>query len=491
MYNQLLFRNQFIAGGEPANIPGWKQIIIKENFFISSHPELNISKDSSNKNFTLTLIGFIIDPFDVNASNEDVLENISNNSNSFKEVIINTKKYSGRWAIIYTSDNEMYVLNDPIGSRQIYHTSLDGKVWIASQPTLLSHVLKIEENNSESVLRFINSQQYESMERMWIGNETIYKNIYHLIPNHYLDMYKNSQIRFFPNESMTPLSIEEGVEIISEILRNSLIAANKRFNLMLAVTGGLDSRVILAASQNIKSDVYYYLLNFDLPSNHHDIVIPTKLLGKLGLKFNLVELNRDFDDTFKQYFHQNVSQARKKLMVSTNTFSTQFDQYVKVSGIASEIGRNFYEHYEKMDITPENIAAMVNYENNDYVIKKIEKWLEDVLSINDNNISILDLFYWEQRSGNWAALGTAEGDIGNEEFIPFNNRLVIETMLRVDKKHRKSPNFDFYKKLINAMCPEISNYPINETNKIVAFIKDSIRRSGIVAPIKRAVKAIK
>ena len=50
-----------------------------------------------------------------------------------------------------------------------------------------------------------------------------------------------------------------------------------------------------------------------------------------------------------------------------------------------------------------------------------------------NNISILGLFCWEQRMGQWHALYQYEQDVAIEEFCPFNNKgllLSISLFLR-------------------------------------------------------------
>jgi hypothetical protein len=472
MYNELLFCRQFILGSKFVEIEGWNKIPINEDLFLTIHPDLKTSQSTYN-NINLTLLGYMIDPSNNYISDLDILNNICKNSKSFIDVLKNTYNYNGRWIIIYNDKNETKVFNDCIGSRQLCYVRKNNEIWCASQSSLLSYCLNIELDDNDLLTNFIKSSEFEMQEKFLPGDSTLYRDVKHLIPNHYLDLNLGKSIRYYPSEHFKNIQMNDAIEFASKILQGSMVNANKRFNLMLAITGGLDSRVALAASKDIKQDIFYYLMKFDnLNDNHLDIQIPSKLLPKLNLNFNLLELDKNIDENFEKRFNENVSCSRNKLKYGAYICYKEFKDKVRISGHGSEIGRNFYYGYYNRKIDAELLAEISGYKNNEFAILHFKEWLFDAEdTCKKYNMNILDLFYWEQRMGKWGALGSSEFEIANEEFILFNNRQLLNTILQVDEKYRIDPNYILYKKIINRLWPSTLSTPINGKSKLDIYIK--------------------
>ena len=72
-----------------------------------------------------------------------------------------------------------------------------------------------------------------------------------------------------------------------------------------------------------------------------------------------------------------------------------------------------------------------------------------------------DLFYWEQRMGNWGARAPYERDIALTEISPFNNYDLLLSGLSVPRNKRKSPDYAFFKDVLTETRPEMLEYPIN------------------------------
>ena len=68
-----VFQNQFILGPSFVKaFESWQKVSIDENFKLMVHPLLNVTQVKEG-NKSLTLLGFILDPFDPKASNKDIL----------------------------------------------------------------------------------------------------------------------------------------------------------------------------------------------------------------------------------------------------------------------------------------------------------------------------------------------------------------------------------------------------------------------------------
>jgi len=89
-----------------------------------------------------------------------------------------------------------------------------------------------------------------------------------------------------------------------------------------------------------------------------------------------------------------------------------------------------------------------------------DKWLGGLE--RKTNIRLLDLFYWENRVGNWLTTCQAEFDTAWQDiFTPFNCRLLLMNMLSVPEKYRRPPDYLFYRKLIQSLWSEVLQAPIN------------------------------
>jgi len=255
----LLYRRQFALGPKFIDVfPKWTKLAINDNLFLTIHPDLEHMHIESN-GISLTLLGFLINPYKPDNTNRENLYDIIVKADSFESVLEATYTFSGRWIIIYTNGPETKLVHDPCGMRQIFYSQKNGEAWCGSQPNLLAEILNFNVDTDKDLLNYIESPYYKNEEGAWYGDGTIYKEVKHLLPNHYFDLTNFETKRYWiDNESHT--NLEDAIKIASEILTGSLAAINTRFKSpMLAVTAGWDSRLLLAASREISSNVEYFV----------------------------------------------------------------------------------------------------------------------------------------------------------------------------------------------------------------------------------------
>lgn len=133
-----------------------------------------------------------------------------------------------------------------------------------------------------------------------------------MLPNHYLNLKTGLCKRYWPNKPFQNLSLEEGLEKSSNILKALMKSASNRFDLTVGLTAGLDSRLVLAASKEISNKLSYTSLRqIDKPDNYPDIIIPSTLLSKLGLKHDIVKssliINDEFINIFKKMLRYHIT----------------------------------------------------------------------------------------------------------------------------------------------------------------------------------------
>ena len=83
--DELLFRRQFILGPRiPKEFDHWKKQEIDKDFFLAVHPDLNMDYAFEN-GISLFLLGFIMDPYNPEYSNKEVLNQLMKGRKTFEK----------------------------------------------------------------------------------------------------------------------------------------------------------------------------------------------------------------------------------------------------------------------------------------------------------------------------------------------------------------------------------------------------------------------
>jgi len=223
-----------------------------------------------------------------------------------------------------------------------------------------------------------------------------------------------------------------------------------------------------------------------------DIRIPTNMARSLNFELNILDNLQPLRRNFVSVLEKNVSRARS--IPKTLTIQHHYDflsDKISINGNASEIVRSFYGYNHPDNIDGAYLAKINGYPNIEYIISSLDKWLEQAREFAlIQNIDLIDLFYWEQRMGNWGSMFQAEQDIAIDEFCPFNNRQLLLLMMNADKKYRTGPNYILYQRIINSLWPETLSEPINPLNfksklkRLVAKVISPSMKANLKALIK-------
>jgi len=494
--DRLLFRRQFVLTTKsPVNLNGWHSIKISNRLTLYVHPDLPLAQTKCNEK-TLLLLGNILDPHNPKFSNQQILEELAKGLGGFDELVSATDEYGGRWALIFCAGSSIKIFHDACGLRQIYYIAQGDSVWCGSQPEILRH-LNPEIGVDPDALEVTQSPNYAREENAWVGNKTIYNGIRHLLPNHCLNLKDGSVRRYWPLSPIqkTPVT-REHIEILCRYISGSLEAAANRFGLMIPVTAGWDSRVLLAASKSVSKDVFYYISTGNsMPADHQDITVPARLLKKLGLAFNIVDPDPEQDSRYIQLYLNNVTAARNlPKSVTIHHMFKHCQGKVNISGNGAEIARSFFRSHAKdqQDVRADNLAAFLGYPDVEYVVNELASWLTECAPIcSQCGLEVLDLLYWEQRMGNWGSMYQSEQDIAIEEIWPFNNRALLAKMLSVDVTYRIAPQYKLFKMLMARMWPAVLSEPINPAFHVSAVrrLRSAIgRRIPIVRSLYRLIR---
>lgn len=461
MNNRLHYRRQFLLSLAPLKpFADWKCLQI-ERYYLYAHPDLEVDR-LADSNKTLVLLGDIYDSEKPQKGNADILEDIMAHAGSMDEYISWIKQYAGCYALLLKSNYAAIFVHDARGLREIYYCTETNQIICGSQPNLLAEFSnpEIKPTNDKDLLDYYNNYLWDSR---WVGDETYFAGIKHLLPNHYLDLNKRKACRYWPNGSIPQLQLEEAVSKSSTFLQGIMKAIVHRHTVMMAVTAGTDSRILLAASKGFEDKIYFFVNNHGLGYGNPDISVPIKIFKKIGFPFHVHDVLNEVDGEFRQVFFRNTFLAAERLLPTIyNVFYKKHREKVLILGV-SEIGRTFYGKAPKR-LAGYRMAYKLEYKECRYVEKQCEQLVAEMEPMAKKfGINVMVLLYWEQRLGNWGATRNSESLIAIEKIDPFNSHLLYETFLGVDEKYRNylaSPCV-FVREMIRHMWPDLLDWPIN------------------------------
>ena len=483
----LLFRRQFLLGPAPfIPSPHWSSIPLNHGLHLSVHRDIGVFSESQD-GVIVALIGLAIDSLHPESTMSDIARSLIRNASEIRQLIDCTASLAGRWVIVFQDQKGTYLFTDPCGFRQVFYHLDTRDFWCGSQPEIINEMHKLDWDTDEELLRFLMSPELSQTESAWVGARTLYKNCFHLLPNHYLDVNRLEQIRFYPIRMLPEKDTSEIVKLASSILQNTIEAIAKRHDVLFALTAGWDSRVLLAASRHVSQNMEYFIdrqgvISEDSP----DVWVPSLLAKRLGINFTIRNSAEDLPGWFVSLISRNVTGARilpKSRMIYSKYITAE--KRININGNAGEICRNYFDERCKLDpkdVSTADLARSLGYNNSPFVLQEIDEWRNGLCSQGVNDVNILDMLYWEQRLGNWGAQYPAEQDIAIDEISPFNCRLLIETLLSSPRRLRAAPDFPLYKELIENMWPEALSVPINPAPKtrITSPIMKLLKRGKVI-----------
>jgi hypothetical protein len=480
----LIFRRQFILCSRNLTLEAsWKVTKLgkfHKDCYLNSHPDLVITS-SHNEQVELFLLGFAIDPFHPELSNQDILENLLKSS-SFDELTVNANPLGGRFAIIYNTKDLLYVFNDATGFREVFYYKDQQDFACGSTPNIIAKYFSVERDNDKEKNDFFNSPELNNRERYWIGDQTIFKGILRLFPNHYLDLIQNQSIRFWPKKERKIIDLKEATEYFAKILDGTYACATNRYELHHSITSGWDSRFLMSAALKYanKMKFYFYrgIKKTDIGKGNVDYLVSKEISDYYNLSADYVYVKDvEVDKEFERIFYSNNVRARPKLLKAFyDTYVKKLDNTVTVSGTSgNEILRvmnSFHRNTDDVHV----IAKMLGYDKYPYVIKSISKWMDSTRYLKEKNYVLIDLFFWEQYFSNWGGLGGSEQDIVREELRPFNNRELISTFLAMHDKNRYRDYPLGYVKTIKLLRPELLKFGMDMN---LGKVKGVLRKLGL------------
>jgi len=487
MDKKLEFRRQFLLTIAPITpLDDWACLQI-DQYYLYTHPDLDVNIEADPKK-SIVLIGNIYDSAEPQKENAEILSDIIASAHSIECFISYIKRYAGRYALIYKGTKETIIFPDALALRELYYCTGDNKIVCGSQPNLVAKFSnpKILPRSDPDFLEFYTNHMKDSRWNpiyKWIGDTTYYEGIKHLLPNHCLDINRREAHRFWPNEPIKRVDLDEAVSKSCKFLQGNMEAMVHRHSVMMAVTAGTDTRTLLAASKDIHHKIYYFVNDHDL---HYrpDVSVPKEMFESIGVPFNVHYISNDVDERFRQIFLNNSFFATDRIMSTIyNVYYKKLGDKINIIGIG-EIGRTRFGK-EPKNLNGYRLAYKIGHKDDRYAIQECEQILAEMIpSYRKFGINVLTGFYWEQMLGNWGVTGNSESDIAIEEVNPFNSHMLYEIFLGAEDKYTKYAKSILFREMIGNMWPELINWPINPPYNLRSKIQNYLKKTGVFEWLK-------
>lgn len=467
-----LFRRQYIAGPRPPASQNWPSRWIGRELVLAAHVDLPVHGREETGRY-LTVVGDILDPDFPERNNQQVVDWLFGELLSYLALEKAIDRLGGRWVLFAGFGDECRVYPDATGSRPIYYSFVDGQAWVSSLPSVLAREFGFDPNH-RLVKEFASFKHGD----WWPGALTPFNEIRHSAPNHYLDFTSGTPRRFWPKRPVASCNVEDAAPEIGRLLAGMMRAASNRHRLYMAVTGGYDSRVLIASSSDIHDKINFFTLAYP-GIDDFDLKTPALLAQAFGLKYAVEEFDSPSEEFLHSFDQLASSMVRGQCRLNAASYLRFPEDALFVEGTASEIIRCFYfkkgAHPATIDAI--ELARRAGFEGSSPAAQAFEEWLANVP--NDTNIALLDLFYWEQRVGNWNATDYQTQEWVRRVFSPFNCRQLLAIGLGTPIEARREP-YQLHRNICEQMLPEVLQFRFNFSvrKSLQNYLQRLVRRTA-------------
>ncbi len=287
---------------------------------------------------------------------------------------------------------------------------------------------------------------------------TPHRGVERLLANHYLDLKTWKPVRHWPVDEFkwTANSRSHSVRI-AEIVRDSGAAALAEGRVVTALTGGSDTRYLMAAFRPFIGDLDFVTVG--APVAHRDVVLAGRLATLAGLRHRVLPFVPANVEEQRQWHYLASHAVTGANMINHPSIRPLAEYKWFAGGLAGEVGRATYwrpTDTETMTIDAATIVPRFGMKPHPLVTDRVAAWLEPIRDLNP--LTILDLAFIELRMCTWG-FSQQFADSIVPHLYPMIHREAFRLMLELppEAKRRKALISDG----IEALWPELLTVPIN------------------------------
>jgi hypothetical protein len=451
---------QFIICRDSRQIPdGWSSHAIRD-WRLGHHPSLPvISLLGSDQVQIGWMLGYAVSGKGVLLGPEAVTVSAGNgvevSAADFERWIYG---HGGRFMVVLITETAQKVYLDPCGSLSA--------VYCPTLECMASTVTVIPRDGDTGELTDLVRLVGVPASSMYPLNLTPRKNVWRLLPNHFLDLARWQAVRHWPKTEILPVGdVTKAVDQVVEHVRLLMGALVAKTPVLHRLTAGYDTRTLLACARPWVDRMTFFTA-MNSPSDVDawlDCSTAAHIARDLGLRYMCLAFRRPRRDDLEQWlFRTGRSVGEERGWRSCTTLKQLPPGHADLLGLVGEVARGFYWRpgdTERTSVGPDRLLSVFRAGQHPLSRSVISPWL-DSLPSRDPFLT-LDLFYIEQRLGCWAGvLPYASAQDGQFMIFPLCHRGIIEAILSLPTTVRGT---DFLaRRVMEREWPELLDYPFNQ-----------------------------
>lgn len=383
----------------------------------------------------------------------------------------------GRWAAIVSVKKRLRIYNDTLALQPVY-VSRDSFLFCSHLPLLTEELDK--RSGSDSAI--VDLGQH----KLW--DETEDRRISALPANHFFDSALKRIVRFYPHHviSRGPSDYPERIDEVIEMSSRSVkFWAQQPYQLYVALTAGLDTRLCLAATLKAGIDATCVTYGSKEPPNESDRTTAKSYKTDVAAA---QQISRDFDLdgiilAIEEASKHNLTDGEKKILSANNlgrhalSFQGLYEAHlgrvpsICFVGSGLETVKDYYVSTERIS-TPRdefvNLVKALGRGSGEHPYGELNKddfgelWnQENMDAVSASGFPINNLVFWELRASRFQSEAI---NCQATAFMPINPlafRALFEVGQLLHFYERK--NSRFYWDFIAGSAPRLLSYEVNGT----------------------------
>ncbi len=348
---------------------------------------------------------------------------------------------SGRFVAIVRRDGRTAVFHDAFGARAVFYQQ-DGPLALASHADLLAETFGVP--RSRAMAEYLQSQTWKGMTMRYLpGDLTVFERVFMLVPNNLYDIERRRTQRYWPRRPQVAGEPEAFFEACDRYFAGFAAFLRDR-HLWLSVTGGIDSRLLIAALGHFGCDfqtVTWTSFNFEA----WEAQPVADIVALLGRRHATVDASNDAINGVAMIGVRNGGRSRQPspAVAGMSRLAGEDPRAIFVRGFGGEVLRGFYNAKgNPIDgYTPRAMTERYRKEGRDadvFLLTAFEGFQRrsNAGAAAAFGIDPSDLFYWEHRVGTWAAEQLNGMDAAVNSMFGFNSRPLAEIAFGLPKERR-------------------------------------------------------
>lgn len=365
--------------------------------------------------------------------------------------------HGGRFAVVMLAATAQRVYLDPCGSLSaVYCPTVE---CIGSTVTVIPRDGDTAERPDLADLMGVPAASMYPLE------VTSRKNVWRLLPNHFLDLLRWQIVRHWPGTDVSPaIDTDRAAGRIVDRVHLCMEAIVAKIPVLLPLTAGRDSRTLLACARPWidRMTVYTAELGPLDTTSWLDSRVAALIARDAGFRHMRLRYRRPRQEDVDHWlFRTGGSVGLERGWRACTTFNQLPPGHAHLLGMVGELAHGYYwrrDDTERTFVGPDRLLSVFGAGQHPVIRGVIADWL-DSQPCRDPLLT-LNLFYIEQRLGCWAGVlpyGYAQD--GRFMIFPLCHRDIIEAMLSQPSTIGRTDLLQ--RRIMEREWPQLLDYPFN------------------------------